>query len=41
MVLLVLVVIVAGVAIIGGGNTVSGFGSDLERSGEKIQDATK
>jgi len=37
MLLVVLVVIVAGVAIVGGGHTFSGFGRDTEKTGEKIQ----
>lgn len=37
MVFVVLAVVIGAVAIIGGGHTVSGFGKDAERTGEKIQ----
>lgn len=40
MVIVVLAIIIAGVAIVGGGNTLSGFGQDAENTGAKIQKAT-
>lgn len=41
MVLLVIVVIVAGVAIVGGGNTFSGLGQDMANTSDKIENSTK
>lgn len=32
-------IVVGVVAFVGGGNTLSGFGHDVENTGEKIQDA--
>lgn len=39
MVFVILAVVIAGIAIVGGGNTLSGFGRDTENTGEKIQRA--
>ena len=40
MFIVVLVVIIAGVAIVGGGHTFHGFGHDVKQSGEKLERAT-
>lgn len=36
MIAIVLVGILAGIVLIGGGNTLEGFGNDLQKSGERI-----
>lgn len=36
MVALVIVGILAGIVLIGGGNTLEGFGNDLQKSGERV-----
>lgn len=40
MIAVVIVGILAGIVLLGGGNTLEGFGSDLQKSGERIHNVT-
>lgn len=41
MVAIIIIGVLAGIVILGGGNTLEGFGNDLQKSGERIERVTK